>query len=125
MLAIVASSSTISVFVAVALLGMREGYPMDTGSWREGVFGRDLGFDGGRRLLQSSSEGGERALSDGVLVDHLLITVCFFEDVIAQVLFVDSPVKSSVLVGLPSPIPLTSRMLLPRIAKNFSAAATF
>jgi hypothetical protein len=32
MLAIIAASSTICVFVVVTLLGMREGYPMDTGS---------------------------------------------------------------------------------------------
>ena len=44
MLATVAASSSVCIAGVVVLLGMRDGYPMDTGSWRDGVFGRAFGM---------------------------------------------------------------------------------
>jgi hypothetical protein len=125
MLAIVAASSTVGEFVLTILLGMRDGYPMDTGSCGEGDLGRALGMDGGRRPVSTSSEGGDSALSDGVLADHLLIIVCFFSAALQRTASGDSSMSFSLLLRMLLSKPLTSRILLPRIAKNFSAAAAF
>ena len=125
MLAIVAASSPVAAFALMILLGMRDGYPMDTGSDEDDDFGRAFEMDGGRKLASTSPEGGESALSDGVLADHLLITVCFFSAVVQRTASNGSSMSFALLVRMLLSRPLTSSILLPRIAKNFSAAAAF